>query len=42
MTKCKSCGHECHCGCDCDECVNDVCAGLYVVAILVFYMIIAS
>ena len=25
MTKCKSCGHECHCGCDCDECVNDIC-----------------
>jgi hypothetical protein len=25
-SKCKSCGHECHCNkADCDKCVNDVC-----------------
>ena len=24
-SKCKSCGHECHCNkADCDKCVNDV------------------
>ena len=25
MSKCSKCGHECHCGTDCEECVNDVC-----------------
>ena len=25
MSKCTRCGHECHCGTDCEECVNDVC-----------------
>ena len=25
MSKCSKCGHECHCGADCEECVNDVC-----------------
>jgi len=24
MDKC-SCGHECHCGGECDKCANDVC-----------------
>ena len=24
MSKCSKCGHECHCGADCEECVNDV------------------
>ena len=25
MTKCSKCEHDCHCGKDCEECVNDVC-----------------
>ena len=25
--KCTKCGHECHCGKDCENCVNDVCTG---------------
>ncbi len=25
--KCKKCGHECHCGTECEECINDVCTG---------------
>jgi len=25
MAECKTCRHECHCGCECEECVNDVC-----------------
>jgi len=25
MAECKNCGHDCHCGCECDECINDVC-----------------
>ena len=25
MSKCTRCGHECHCGTDCEECANDVC-----------------
>lgn len=24
MNKC-SCGHDCHCGDECQDCVNDVC-----------------
>ncbi len=27
MTKCKKCGHDCHCEMMCDECINDVCTG---------------
>lgn len=23
--KCENCGHTCHCGAECNECVNDVC-----------------
>lgn len=23
--KCKNCGHECHCGKDCEKCRNDIC-----------------
>ena len=25
MSKCQRCGHDCHCGTDCEECPNDVC-----------------
>jgi hypothetical protein len=25
MDKCHKCGHDCHCGEDCQDCVNDVC-----------------
>ena len=25
MSRCTKCGHECHCGTDCDECVIVVC-----------------
>ena len=25
MAKCKKCGHDCHCGVECEECINDVC-----------------
>ena len=25
MNKCHKCGHKCHCGKECPDCVNDVC-----------------
>lgn len=25
MDKCHKCGHKCHCGKECPDCVNDVC-----------------
>jgi len=25
MSKCTNCCHDCHCGTECEECVNDVC-----------------
>jgi len=25
--KCEKCDHTCHCGTECQECVNDICTG---------------
>jgi len=25
MKKCGKCGHDCHCGKDCKDCINEVC-----------------
>ena len=25
MKECRKCGHDCHCGKDCEKCINEVC-----------------